>query len=179
MKLPVIKLVKPADLDKKIPGKIPPALLTDLPGGGKLHHLAAKAWLAMVEHAKAVNIELKPTSSADTYRSYDMQLAGFKQRYLLTDTGTGKTRQFEGKTWYLKPKMAPMAAPGTSIHNLGLAVDVFNASGPRLKWLVENEHLFGFSHELQEEPWHIRLVTGDAITPLVQDWVARQSEPKV
>ena len=179
MKLPIVKLVKPADLDRKIPGKIPPALLTDLPGGGKLHHLAAKAWLAMVEHAKAVNIELKPTSSGDTYRSYDMQLAGFKQRYLLTDTGTGKTRQFEGKTWFLKPKMAPMAAPGTSIHNLGLAVDVSNASGPRLKWLVENEHLFGFSHELQEEPWHIRLVTGDAITPLVQDYVARQAEPKV
>ncbi len=101
MRLPVVALVKPADLAKKTPGKLPVELLTNLPGGGKLHHLAAKAWLAMVEHAQAVNIELKPTSSADTYRSYDMQLAGFKQRYILTDTGTGKTRQFEGKTWYL------------------------------------------------------------------------------
>jgi LAS superfamily LD-carboxypeptidase LdcB len=175
MKLPILKLVKPADLANKTPGKLPPELLTALPGGGKLHHLAAKAWFAMVEHAKAVNIELKPTSSADTYRSYDMQLAGFKQRYTLKNTGTGKTRHFEGKTWYLKRKMAPLAAPGTSNHNLGLAVDVSNANGPRLKWLVENEHLFGFSHELQEEPWHIRLVTGDAITPLVQDWIDRQA----
>lgn len=175
MKLPILKLVKPADLANKTPGKLPAELLTALPGGGKLHHLAAKAWFAMVEHAKAVNIELKPTSSADTYRSYEVQLAGFKQRYVLKDTGTGKTRQFEGKTWYLKPKMAPLAAPGTSNHNLGLAVDVANANGPRLKWLVENEHLFGFSHELQEEPWHIRLVTGDAITPLVQDWIDRQA----
>lgn len=175
MKLPIVKLVKPADLANKTPGKLPPELLTALPGGGKLHHLAAKAWFAMVEHAKAVNIELKPTSSADTYRSYDVQLAGFKQRYTLKDTGTGKTRQFEGKTWYLKPKMAPLAAPGTSNHNLGLAIDVANANGPRLKWLVENEHLFGFSHELQEEPWHIRLVTGDAITSLVQDWIDRQA----
>ena len=175
MILPIIKLVKPADLKNKIPGKIPVELLVSLPGGGKLHHLAAQAWLAMVEHAKLANITLKPTSSADTYRTYETQLAGFKQRYLLTDTGTGKTRQFEGKTWYLKPKMAPMAAPGTSNHNLGLAVDVANANGPCLKWLVENEHLFGFSHELQEEPWHIRLVTADAITPLVQDYISRQA----
>jgi LAS superfamily LD-carboxypeptidase LdcB len=175
MILPIIKLTKPADLSKKIPGKLPVELLTSLPGGGKLHHLAAQAWLAMVEHAKVVNIELKPTSNGDLYRTYEAQLAGFKQRYLLTDTGTGKTRQFEGKTWYLKPKMAPLAAPGTSNHNLGLAIDVANANGPRLKWLVENEHLFGFSHEMQEEPWHIRLVTGDAITPLVQDYISRQA----
>ena len=78
MMLPIKKLVLPTDLVKKIPGKLPVELLTSLPNGGKLHHLAAKAWLAMVEHAKLANIDLKPTSSADTYRTYETQLAGFK-----------------------------------------------------------------------------------------------------
>jgi LAS superfamily LD-carboxypeptidase LdcB len=67
--------------------------------------------------------------------------------------------------------MACLAIPGSSNHNWGLAVDVANANGKTLKWMLENEHLYGFSHEVQSEPWHIRLVTGDTPTPLVQAFI--------
>jgi hypothetical protein len=78
---------------------------------GKLHWAAAYAWLAMCEAAKAEGVELKPTSSADTYRTYESQLAAFKQRYTTTPNGNA-TRTFEGKKWYKKdPKLASLAAP--------------------------------------------------------------------
>jgi len=78
---------------------------------GKLHWAAAYAWLAMCEAAKAEGVELKPTSAADTYRTYESQLAAFKQRYTTTPNGNA-TRTFEGKKWYKKdPKLASLAAP--------------------------------------------------------------------
>ena len=71
----------------------------------------------MIEAAKADGLELKPTSSADTYRTYESQLAAFKQRYTTTPNANA-TRTFEGKKWYKKdPKLASLAAPGTSQHN--------------------------------------------------------------
>lgn len=136
---------------------------------GKLHWAAAYAWMAMIEAAKADGLELKPTSSADTYRTYESQLAAFKQRYTTEPNGNA-TRTFEGKKWYKKsPKLASLAAPGTSQHNSGLAVDVANAGEPkRLNWLIANVKKFGFSWEVvPEEPWHIRYVCGDALPEAV------------
>ena len=63
--------------------------------------------------------------------------------------------------------------PGTSEHNLGLAMDICNtydsfANGEEYAWLVENAHKYGFilryTAEKQEitgivpEPWHWRFV---------------------
>ena len=52
-----------------------------------------------------------------------------------------------------------------SKHLYGIAVDVANANGKILAWLLENEVKFGFSHEVLgdangkgAEPWHIRFV---------------------
>jgi len=58
-----------------------------------------------------------------------------------------------------------------SRHMLGLAVDVANANGKILQWLLDNEDKFGFSHEVQSEPWHIRYVAGDTVPQLVKDFV--------
>ena len=102
----IVEVKLPVALKGIEPGKLHPSLLRDIPGGGKLFYLAADAWLAMVEAAKADGVELKPTSSGDLYRSYESQKAGFLQRYSLEDTGTGSTKTFEGKTWYLKKGMA-------------------------------------------------------------------------
>jgi LAS superfamily LD-carboxypeptidase LdcB len=66
--------------------------------------------------------------------------------------------------------MAPLAVPGTSNHNLGIAVDIANASGKRLEWMLANAHKYGFSWELQSEPWHIRYVAGDDIPEAVKIW---------
>jgi LAS superfamily LD-carboxypeptidase LdcB len=113
----VVPVKQPADLKGVVPGKLPEALLRPAVGGGKLHWLTAAAWAAMVEAAKADKIELKPTSSGDTYRTYESQLTAFKQRYTTVANGNS-TRTFEGKKWYKKdPKLASLAAPGTSQHN--------------------------------------------------------------
>lgn len=170
----IVPVVLPKDLKGIEPGKLPANLLKAVEGGGKLHHIAADAWAAMDAAAKAAGIELKPTSSADLYRDYETQKKGFLSRYQLEDTGTGKTKTFEGKTWYLKKGMATLATPGKSQHNLGLAVDIANAGeAKRLNWLIANVKQFGFSWEVvPEEPWHVRYVCGDAIPEAVKTYIA-------
>lgn len=171
---------QPKDLKGIQPGKLPESLLRPVKGGGKMHWIAAAAWDAMVEKAKADGIELKPTSSGDTYRSYESQLAAFKQRYTKTPNKNA-TRTFEGVKWYKKdPKLASLAAPGTSQHNSGLAVDVHSASEPkRLKWLIDNVKDFGFSWEVvPEEPWHLRYCDGDNPPPAVVSYMERNNIKK-
>jgi len=161
----IVPVKLPSDLKGVIPGKLPEHLLVPAVGGGRLHHIAAQAWAAMVAKAKSEGIILKPTSSGDCYRSYAAQLAGFKQRYVLEPIAGTSTKSFEGKTWYLKKGMAMLATPGKSQHNLGIAVDVHSASEPkRLAWLIANVKEFGFSWEVvPSEPWHIRYVCGDSL----------------
>lgn len=176
----VVAVKQPADLKGVQPGKLPEALLRPAVGGGKLHWLTAAAWAAMVEAAKAEGVELKPVSAGDTYRTYESQLAVFKQRYTTTPNGNS-TRTFEGKKWYKKdPKLASLAAPGTSQHNTGLAVDVHTAAEPkRLKWLIANVRKFGFSWEVvPEEPWHLRYTEGDNPPAAVAEYMAKNNIAK-
>ena len=175
----IVPVKMPAALRNVDPGKLHPSLLRDIPSGGKLFYLAADAWNAMVEAAKSAGVELKPTSSGDLYRTYDSQKAGFLSRYSLENTGTNSTKTFEGKTWYLKKGMAMLATPGKSQHNLGLAVDIANASEKkRINWLIANVEKFGWSWEVvPSEPWHIRYVSGDNPTAAVQEYVARNPKP--
>jgi len=175
----IVPVKLPISLKNVEPGKLHPSLLRDIPQGGKLHYLAADAWNAMVDAAKKDGIELKPTSSGDTYRSYDAQKAGFLQRYQLQPITNQSTKTFEGKTWYLKKGMAMLATPGKSQHNLGLAVDIHTAGETkRLKWLIANVLKFGFSWEVvPSEPWHIRYTEGDAVPQAVKDWLLLNPKP--
>ena len=165
------KLTPPKDVAGHKPGKLPDALLSKV-DGGRLHWLAANAWKALKAAAAADGIELKPTSVGDLYRSYDSQLRVFLERYTKEPNGNS-TRTFEGVKWYKKsPKLASLAAPGTSQHNSGLAVDVHTASGERLKWMVANCRKFGWSWEVvPEEPWHIRYTQGDNVPEAVKAWM--------
>lgn len=169
----IVPVVLPKDLKGIEPGKLPANLLKPVPGGGKMHWIAAAAWMAMVEKAKAAGIELKPTSAGDTYRTYESQKSGFLTRYTLDKVDGTSTKTFEGKTWYLKKGMAMLATPGKSQHNLGLAVDVHSASEPkRINWLIANVKEFGFSWEVvPSEPWHLRYVSGDNIPASVKTWM--------
>ena len=169
----IVPVVLPKDLKGIEPGKLPVNLLKAVPGGGKMHWIAASAWTAMVEKAKAEGVELKPTSSGDTYRDYESQKKGFLTRYQLEPVAGTSTKTFEGKTWYLKKGMAMLATPGKSQHNLGLAVDVHSASEPkRLNWLIANVKEFGFSWEVvPSEPWHLRYVNGDNVPASVKAWM--------
>jgi LAS superfamily LD-carboxypeptidase LdcB len=50
----------------------------------------------------------------------------------------------------------PTARPGTSMHELGLAIDFYNCSSRSSRcwqWLNANAARFGF-HNLPSEPWH-------------------------
>lgn len=171
--LPIAKLVLPADLKDAKPGRLDPGLLVDVKPFGKLHRNAARGWAALRAAALAQGLKpFKPSDPSALYRSYDVQLAGFQQRYQLSPATSFGTRTFEGKTWYKKAaNLADLAAPGSSNHNLGLAVDLHAETvAVALDWLIANEHLYGFSHELQSEAWHIRWVAGDKIPKAVLDF---------
>jgi murein L,D-transpeptidase YcbB/YkuD len=173
----IVPVKQPADLKGVAPGKLPDSLLKPVKGGGKLHWRAADAWDAMVEAAKIDGIELKPVSAGDTYRSFESQLAAFRQRYQKEPIAGAQTRTFEGVKWYKKdPKLASLAAPGTSQHNSGLAVDVHTAAEPkRLNWLIDNVRKFGFSWEVvPEEPWHLRYTEGDNPPAAVIEFITKR-----
>ena len=167
------KVTPPADVAGHKPGRLPDSLLSRV-DGGRLHWLCANAWKALKAKAAADGIELKPTSAGDLYRSFDSQLVSFRQRYQRQPIEGASTRTFEGVKWYKKsPKLASLAAPGTSQHNSGLAVDVHTASGERLKWMIANCDDYGFSWEVvPEEPWHIRYTKGDDVPEAVKAWMA-------
>lgn len=178
---PVLPIVLPKDLKHVQNGKLDADLLRKLKAypKGKMHHKAATAYNALHLHAFFNGYDLSPTSSGDCYRTYDQQLALFNKRYspTKTDRTPEVTRKFDNKIWYLKKGMAPSAAPGTSNHGLGLAVDIAGASGKKLKWMIGDGFmncpvlLFGFSWEVKDGPnaesWHIRYVAGDKYTPAV------------
>lgn len=144
MKYPVKKLVRPKELEGIPNGKLPLRVLWPIKGGGKLFKSAAKAYNEMYREAKKVGVVLVPVARG--YRSYDEQLVLFVDRYSEKPTGRipRVTRQFQGKTWYLKKGKSPSATPGTSTHGDGLAQDI-NVSDPKVfAWLCENAPKFDF-----------------------------------
>ena len=172
MKYPVVEIKLPAVLKGAENGRLPVSVLVDISGGGKLVSPAARAWEAMHDAAmSAVGVKpFKPTSSADAYRSFPQQLAGFMSRFVdaPNPNTTDTTRTYLGKKWYMKKGVAPMASPGTSNHGWGLAVDVASMNSAKLTWLLANVDRFGFSWEAQSENWHIRYVAGDKIPAAVK-----------
>lgn len=162
----------------KKPSTITPDILRKCSGGGKMELCAADAWDAMVAAAAADGITLKPTSLGDQFRSIDQQKTAFLQRYRKEPVANSTSRTWNGQKWWLKRGYAPLAAPNDdaktcSRHMLGLAVDVANASGKILQWLQDNNEKFGFSHEVQSEPWHIRYVAGDDVPAAVLEFLGQ------
>lgn len=178
MLLPVRPVTKPKVLDGQLNGRLDPAILKSVPGlaGGptvRLVEPAATGWRALTTAAQKAGHILKATSAVDSYRPYDVQERTFLARYTTVPIAGVSTRTWQGKTWYLKPGNAPAAAPGTSNHGWGLAVDTGEERDAdaqaesldlaTLTWLVDHELNYGFSHEIQEENWHIRWYVGDDI----------------
>ena len=171
------KLVMPSTLTHVTPGELPAGLLVDVKPYGKLHLLAADAYMALRDAAFAAGVKnFKPTSAADTYRSISTQTAGFLARYQTQPIAGASTRTWKGVTYYLKPGNAPMAAPGTSRHNLGLAVDISDASETgRMNFMLANIQAYGFTWEVESEPWHIFYYVADRTPTLVQQWKQAKS----
>jgi hypothetical protein len=182
---PVAPVVRPADLTGQWNGQLADRLLVTVEGGGRLHHLAARAWTALVATAAAAGHELTYTFGG-TYRSYAAQETLFRSRYAVGGTGGG-CKLWNGQTWCKKSSgLATAAVPGTSNHGWGLAVDMaedhdlvdgrnpadaVGLDARTITWLVAYAPRFGWSWEtVPEEPWHIRYVAGDAVPQAVLDF---------
>ena len=183
MSLPYIKLVVPSALKQHKNGQLPKEVLAPVKVNGPenvMYAPVAEQFNAMYDAAMGAGIKLK---SVGCYRSFEGQLAMFRDRYVTEDTGTGVTRQFEGKTWYLKKGKAPSAAPDPtgvkgSNHGWGLAIDLgyeqngktasFGIGVPAFEWMCENAPKFGFYLQGNDpkskefEAWHWQYCLGDA-----------------
>jgi len=185
MKLPVEKVVMPSCLKGQVNGKLDQQLLQPCGiSSFKMVEPAARAMRALVADVSARGIKVRATS---TYRTYAQQEALFRSRYTLEPLPGRPTKRWNGRTWYQKPGTASAAVPGTSNHGLGLAVDfaeerdgkpgVESVSDRFVRWLIKNAATYGYSAELQSEPWHWRYVAGDNIPQAVLDFELQQDKP--
>ena len=135
-----------------------------------LEREAARSMRALIKKARRDGI---PLSATGTYRSYQGQVNLFLRRY---DNIPRDTRHefWQGKNWWLKPKVAGAAVPGTSNHGLGLAVDfsLRNKLGQEkplntaaLNWLTANGPSFGWWNTTVSENWHWCWCLGDGPMP--------------
>ena len=139
-------------------GYAPP--LSALPSGygsGSLHPTAAAAFVSMVDAARAEGINLR---SVSPYRSYGTQNSLYNS-YVRSMGRTAADRT--------------SARPGSSEHQLGLAVDINTADSSshfentaEYAWLLDNCWKYGFIIRYRQgreyitgyefEPWHYRYV---------------------
>ena len=180
MNLPFIKLVVPTALKQYKNGQLADSVLAPIKTGGKMYAPVAAEFNKLYDAAIAAGIKLK---NVGDYRSFQGQLTMFMDRYVTTDTGTGVTRQYEGKTWWLKKGKAPSAAPDPtglkgSNHGWGLAIDLgydqggktasFGVNVPAFQWMCANAPKYGFYLQgnnpasKEFEAWHWQYALGDA-----------------
>jgi hypothetical protein len=132
-------------------GRLPASSLAPI-AGGKLAKGAAAAWNAMnVESRRKYGVELRPTGSKSSYRSFA------EQQYF----------------WnlYTSGKGALAARPGTSNHGVGLAVDV---PTQRMRQIIDAIGAkYGWAKKWSDAPsewWHLRYRSGV--------WSGRDPGPK-
>lgn len=186
MTLPIKPVKKPLDLVGKQNGRLTGKVLDTVAPNLTLHHKAARAWTAMRAAAKKDGVILDHVGG---YRTYDAQVALFKARYQTTPTSTGEVKTWNGVRYWRKPGVASAAVPGTSNHGWGLAIDAAlkvnnmivsitgdpDGPGPQksgLAWLLKNADAYGFSWELESEPWHIRYYAGGRLPKAVKKYEA-------
>jgi D-alanyl-D-alanine carboxypeptidase len=113
-------------------GRIPAAALTSIGvGDDRLSRDAAAAFVRMRSDAAAAGVHI---GVEDTYRSLDAHVDLARREGLFSDGGLA-------------------AAPGTSNHGWGLAVDV-NVDRRGHTWMAENASRYGFVEDTPREPWH-------------------------
>ena len=108
-------------------------------------------------------LEAKPELViGDAVRSEEQQERSFRQRYVKTDSPLSEKgesdRIWNGVLWKIKPGEVPMAPPGQSYHQVGLAADV--AGDP--EWVRANSARFGLDNggttkgAQSDEPFHVQ-----------------------
>lgn len=193
--LPVASVVRPSSLLSQPNGNLDPSLLVSVHKYGQLHFKAADCWLALTAAAAGIGLPLTFTYGG-MYRNYADQVTLFRQRYaptiqhkLVKGLWIETRREwFAGQWWWLKPTVAGAAKPGTSNHGLAIAIDMAFDTDPtdglgpddaanignHPKWgeFVKLVPVYGFSWESQDEPWHVRMVSGDTLPAAVLAWKA-------
>lgn len=148
---------------------VPKDLVTlfDTNRGAKMVKPAAEAYKKFIEAAKEAGITLESTTA---YRSYSFQNTLYTN-YVAQDG--------------VKEADTYSARPGSSEHQLGLAVDLNdpNVAGSRLnqkdyEWVLNNSYKYGFIVRYtedgvpitgyMEEPWHIRYLGIDLATKVYE-----------
>lgn len=182
---PVLPVIMPKELIGQQNGKIDPSLLRNVKPKGQLFKTAATAFncLQLAGFFKGISIE--PIGVSECYRTLERQEKIFFERFQPTPSSRPVpiTRVYKGRTYWLRDgRFVPCAAPGSSNHGLGLAVDVKNASGKILEFLLGDGFLtcqalrYGFSWEVasgpEAEPWHLRYVCGDSLTRDAEEAIA-------
>ncbi len=153
------------DAQREMPSDYVPELAEVASSGKYLDFRVAKHYNDMYAAAKKDGIILTPYSG---YRSYARQ-----QRNYNNLTETYMSRYNLSRQEAAKKAATVILPPGTSEHNLGLAMDICNtnssfSSQKEYKWLTEHAHEYGFilryTAEKQDitgiipEPWHWRYV---------------------
>lgn len=143
-----------------------------LGAAGALIPEVAGRWQALVQAAATNGFELTMTGA---YRTLQQQIELFDERMTLDKASSSGTepRNYDGKTYWLKPNCAMVASPGTSNHGWGCAIDmalrvngkVVAVTAQFVEWAASVAIGFGFSWE-DSEPWHIHAIeTADAPAP--------------
>lgn len=150
---------------REMPEGYEPKLAEIADTGVYMDYRVAPHYTQMYYDAKKDGITLTPYSG---YRSYDRQKRNYNNLTSSYMTQYGISREEAAKK-----AATVILPPGTSEHNLGLAMDVCNtkdsfANQKEYKWLMENAHKYGFilryTAEKQSitgivpEPWHWRYV---------------------
>lgn len=184
-KYPFKKMALPKELApmKDETGKLTDEMLVKTLNNGRMWRWAGIAFNQMFNDAKKAGLNLQ---NIGDFRSYDQQLKMFKERYSTTDGGRKPqvTRTWDGKTWYLKPKMSPSSSPGKSNHGLGLAIDLNVTDAKVLNWLCANAPKYGFYLQTSNdkspefEAWHWQYVEGDATPTAVKKRYERRQAKK-
>jgi len=153
------------NMGREMPSGYKPELKEILSTGYYMDERVVPFYEQMYLDAKKEGIILTPYSG---YRSYERQERNYKNltETYMSDYGLSRKEAEKKAATVILP-------PGTSEHNLGLAMDICNtkdsfAFTEEYKWLTENAHRYGFILRYTEEktditgivdePWHWRFV---------------------
>jgi len=132
-------------------GRIPIGALQQVMPGHYLRPDVAQAFMAMVQAARADGVKISLTGS---YRDYATQAATARSKGLYSQGGLA-------------------AVPGTSLHGLGIAVDV--GEGEQREWLAAHGAKYGFE-TIAREPWHWQWASGEVPTDVASRQATAQQK---
>lgn len=123
------------------------SMFTDIDSSG--HKLRSDAAQSFSAFEKAAAMDGFHFVIDTAFRSYDQQKA-------LYDAYTKKLDQWQFNGADPAHKPSPVAKPGTSEHEEGIAVDINTLAQPGTrKWIAQNCAAYGWYMTAHDEPWHI------------------------